>query len=439
MFVELLKDFLGRKPGERIDVSEADAQALIQAGTARAVPGDPLAETISRAIGDALGKLTQGLDSAVDTALQEFAKAQGLARKNAVPRIFGAGGEGDPKKTFGRFLLAVRAGDRKALEEMGSRHVDWAVDQKAALNTQTGAQGGYTVPADFLPNLLMLSAEMGIVEKRATRIPMSGRSVQVPALDVTTAPASGDSAFFGGLVARWTEEASTLNEAEPQFKQIELVAHELSGYTLASNTLLADNAVGLEAMLRQLFARALAWHKDHAFLRGNGAGKPLGVLNANALISVTRSAGNAFALADAAGMLGRLLPGWTRQNTVWAIHPTVLVKLFQMSESGTGSDLMVIDRGSEAPTMSLLGIPVEVTEKLPGLGTLGDVLLMDLKHYLVGDRQDVEIAYSEHVKFLTNQGAWRFVCRGDGQPWLRSTITLADATNTLSPFVGLAA
>ncbi len=29
MFVQLLKDCLGRKPGERIDVSEADANALI--------------------------------------------------------------------------------------------------------------------------------------------------------------------------------------------------------------------------------------------------------------------------------------------------------------------------------------------------------------------------------------------------------------------------
>jgi len=67
------------------------------------------------------------------------------------------------------------------------------------------------------------------------------------------------------------------------------------------------------------------------------------------------------------------------------------------------------------------------------------VLLLDLKHYLVGDRQDVEIAYSDHIKFLTNQGAWRFVARCDGQPWLRDKVTLSDASNTLSPFVGLAA
>ena len=36
MFVELTKEFLGRRAGERIDVAEADARQLLAAGTARA-------------------------------------------------------------------------------------------------------------------------------------------------------------------------------------------------------------------------------------------------------------------------------------------------------------------------------------------------------------------------------------------------------------------
>src|SRR5690606_26122088 len=133
-----------------------------------------------------------------------------------------------------------------------------------------GTQGGYTVPPQFLDRLLTLASENSIVEARATRIPMTGRSVHVPALDATTVPSAGDTAFFGGLRAVWTEEAQERTETEPTFRQVELVAHELSGYTLASNTLLADNAVGLEALLLQLFGRAVGWYKDHAFLRGNG-------------------------------------------------------------------------------------------------------------------------------------------------------------------------
>lgn len=139
---------------------------------------------------------------------------------------------------------------------------------------------------------------------------MATRTVQVPVLDVTTAPSAGDTAFLGGVVARWTEEATTLNETEPTFKQVDLTNYELSGYSKLSNTLLQDSAVGLEAFLFQLFSKAIAWYEDYAFLRGNGVAKPLGVLNWAGLISVTRSAASAFALADAAGMLARLLPGY---------------------------------------------------------------------------------------------------------------------------------
>jgi len=118
----------------------------------------------------------------------------------------------------------------------------------------------------------------------------------------------------------------------------------------------------------------------------------------------------------------------------------VIVKLYTMAaNTGTSANTIFIDNARQRPTMILFGIPIVVTEKLPALGTLGDVLLMDLRHYLVGDRQMVEIAYSDHFKFQNNQSAWRFVARVDGQPWVRSAITLADASSTLSPFVGLAA
>src|SRR5262249_28364188 len=150
------------------------------------------------------------------------------------------------------------------------------------------------------------------------------------------------------------------------FKQIRLQARELKGFTQASNSLLADNAIGLEALLLQLFAGAIAWHKDRAFLRGNGANQPLGVLNAGCLIAVSRSAASAVALADLAGMLGRFLPGWMPQNTVWACHPTVLVKLLQITSSSTGgTNLFVGSRLQDRLQWELFGIPVVVTEKLP--------------------------------------------------------------------------
>jgi HK97 family phage major capsid protein len=438
MYLKLLKEWKNQPAGATIDVPEEYAPLLTEPRIAEPVAGDPVENRVAQALQAAGTRWTKSLDQIIDMALQKVQEAQSQAMRHARPALFGPRGDGDPKHSFGDWLLAVRRNDGRYLaDQYGSHFADWDnAGHKAALNTQTGAQGGYTVPAEFLPRLVDLVAENSVVRPRATVIPMASKSIQVPVLDVTTAPVAGDTAFLGGLVARWTEEAAGLTESEPAFKQIDLTAHELSGYTKVSNALLADNAVGLEALLLNLFGRAIGWYEDQAFLRGNGVGKPFGVLNSGALISVTRSGASAFALADAAAMLARLLPGYDPRTTVWAIHPSVLSKLITMSS--TAGNVVWIDNARQRPQMVLFGIPVAVSEKLPSLNTLGDVLLLDLRHYLVGDRQQIEIAYSEHVAFLNNQGVWRFVARLDGQPWLRSAVTLSDASTTLSPFVGLA-
>ncbi|MBI1916715.1 MAG: phage major capsid protein [Planctomycetes bacterium] len=435
MFVQLTREYLGKPPGERIDVSDADARHLVDSGVAVAVADDPIGPAVGRAFENALGRFSTALDGAVDNALKQFVKAQGRSHRHASPLIFGKDGS-DPKgMSFGDWLLCVRRNDAKRLADVyDSRLADWG-EGKAALATPGGTIGGYSVPTDFLPRLLQAAAEQAVVRPRATVVPMTSRSIQVPYLDVTNAPTAGDTAFFGAVVARWAEEAAPLNETEPIFRQLELVAHELSGYSLISNALLADNAIGLEQLLVRIFGGAIAWFEDYAFLRGDGVGKPLGVANAPAALSVTRNTGGQFKLVDAGTMLGKLLPGWSPATTCWVIHPTVIAQMVQMVSAAAGVGWL--DNLREKMPMQLLGLPVCISEKLPALGTAKDVLLVDFQHYLIGDRQQVEVAYSEHFKFTNNQGTWRFVSRIDGQPWLRGSITLADATSTVSPYVYL--
>src|SRR5205807_4788566 len=86
---------------------------------------------------------------------------------------------------------------------------------------------------------------------------------------------------------------------------------------------------------------------------------------------------------------------------------------------------------------TLFGRPVMYSEKLPALGTAGDVVLTDPQLYIVGDRMQIEIAASEHVNFLKNQMTWRVVERIDGQPWMDKPVTLQDGATQVSPFVVL--
>ena len=140
MFIQLKKVYFGQKAGARIDVDEPVAQTLLGQGIAEAVQGDPLAPIIAKSMETMLASLTASLD---DT-LKQFAAAQAKSRKNALPAIFGPGGSGDPDHTFGRFLLAVRQRDLKALDQMGSRFADWdGVGHKAAMAGQTGTTGAF--------------------------------------------------------------------------------------------------------------------------------------------------------------------------------------------------------------------------------------------------------------------------------------------------------
>jgi HK97 family phage major capsid protein len=440
MFVTLKKEYLGHKAGATLDIAEeAVAKTLIEQGICEEVKGDPYGPIIAKAVESSVTSLTKNLDSVISAALKQFADAQNKSKKNGAPIIFGEGAEGDPKgKTFGDWCLAVARNDRAYLEKhYGSEFVPWQT--KAALGDSSGATGGYTVPPDFYNQLVTIMEESTFFRQRAFQVPMASATLQIPYLDITTVQSAGVSPFFGGVQMYWTAEAQTRTETEPAFKQLELKANELSGYSVSSNILLQDAAFGLEKFLYTLFGRAIAWYEEYAFLQGNGTGKPMGVLNAGALAVVNpRANANQIGLADVAKMFGKLLPS-SQTKACWATSPTCIQQLIQLADAGNRALFLPEYYGGfhQKVTWTLLGLPVYITEKLPALGTQGDIILIDPSLYVIGDRQQIEVAASEHVNFLKNQMTWRVVERIDGQPWMDKVVTLQDGTTTISPFVAL--
>ncbi len=343
----------------------------------------------------------------------------------------------------------------KALNDMGmyvASEGKNGVVHKTALAESSGVTGGYAVPPAFSTELLRLTAEDGIVESRATRRPMTTRTLTEPSLDITTNYGAGQTPFGGGLSMSWVAEAQTRPESEPQFRQTTLTAWEGSFYCLASNTFLADQAVGMDGILTQLFQMVVGWSKDYAFINGNGVGKPLGVLNSPALIPVSKQTAAHFTVQDVAAMLAKL-SRWNAKDgsTCWIVSQSCIGDIFKMndqrgSQTGSGFGQFVfqpIDQGAQqgvprpaglASFGKLAGYDVMVSEKVPTLGTTGCAGLYDFSKYLVGQRMDIEIDMSQHVAFLKNQIAWRIIIRVDGQSWLNSAITLQNG-DSVSPFI----
>jgi HK97 family phage major capsid protein len=423
MFVQLRKEFLGNPPGKRIDVADEHGQLLVQRGVAELLTDDPIGPLVNRTVEQVTARLSEG----VNAALKQFA-----AQSPRPSPLFADAAPAHPRKSFGDWLFHVARNDEPYLEKTYG-----TVRTKAALAENSGVTGGYVVPPEFYQGLMQVVAEQTFFRKRAFVQPMGSATLQFPYLDITTAQASGVSPFFGGVQMNWTEEAQTRTETEPQFKMMELKAHELSGYAVSSNVLLQDAGFGLEKFLMTLFGQAVGWFEEYAFLQGNGVGKPLGILNANAAISVTRGASNTVKFADVATMLSKLLPS-SQRRSIWVVHPYVLAQLVQLADS-SGRIIWVPNNGGLQDYVpgTLFGLPVITTEKVPTLGTRGDVMLIDPQLYVIGDRMQIEIAASEHVNFLKNQMTWRVVERVDGQPWLEKPITLQDTASTVSPFVVL--
>ena len=303
-----------------------------------------------------------------------------------------------------------------------------------------GDQGGFLVPEEFRAELLRNTLEASVIRPRARVIPMAGLTLRIPSIRDTTHA----STVYGGVSGYWIPESGTITQSEPTFAQVTLTSKKLIGGTRISNELLRDSAIALEPLIGGLFSEAISYFEDDSFINGIGGGQPLGVLNADALISVAKETGQAattLTVENVVKMYSRMMPR-SIANSVWIMHPDVQPQLFTMSLSvGTGGAPMYFPAGGlgGSPVPTLMGRPVVLSEKAQTLGTAGDIYLVDLSYYLIGDRQSLEIASSPHVRFNTDETDLRFIQRVDGRPWIDSALTPRNGSNTLSPFVALAA
>ena len=268
---------------------------------------------------------------------------------------------------------------------------------------------------------------------------MTSNQMQVPAIDYSLG-GSGASPYLGGMIAGWSAEGAGFPQTSAVLRQIELKANILSGYTVASRTLLADNQVGLQMVLTELFGETIGYYMDYAIFRGSGVNQPQGIVGAATTLQQNRaSAGNGATLADLAAMKGKQLPESVGRS-IFMVSPSTYGTFIVMTDaSGRVVWLPVMagpDQGSASvkPKMLVLGEEM-VSSQLPAsAGSSTDVALIDPDAYALGMRQDIEIGVSEHVNFLSNQLTWRFITRADGQPRINAPLTLQNG-DQVSPFL----
>ncbi|RLV66347.1 phage major capsid protein, HK97 family [Streptomyces sp. CBMAI 2042] len=364
-------------------------------------------------------------------AVSAQAKSKGLYNKAAI----GAKADG-LFESSGDYFHAIWRGN-------GSRDTAEAQAKLATLknfSSDVPADGGFLIPEVLRSELLKVALESAVVRPRARVIPMETLRVPFPAIDST----SNVSSVYGGITTYWTEEGGKLTGSKPKFGRVILDAKKLTAYTEIPNELLTDSLISLTAFVDEAFPEALAFAEDQAFLVGDGVGKPLGILNGNAAISVTRTTSSKIEFLDVINMYARMLPQ-SIARAVWLAPPNAFPQLAQMAMTrgtdGIASPAMWMTGGQaiDGPPLTLMGRPVIFTEKVPALGGAGDLSLVDFGFYLLGDRQAMQAKQSDDFKFDTDEVAFRVIERVDGRPWLQNAITPANGGDSLSPIVKLAA
>ena len=288
-----------------------------------------------------------------------------------------------------------------------------------ALQESDDTAGGFLVPEEFQAEVIRYATEAAIVRPFARVFPMGSNTLTLPKLDQSTAK-------FAGVDIHWEgDEGDLKEESEPVFGRITLKLNKMIGLCPVSDDLLNDAAINLANFLVALFGEAIGYEEDYQFLRGNGMKKPLGIVECGT--GVARDGAGCIIYEDLKNMM-TALPAWADGGAKWITTKAGLEEILDIRSEGTNGFPLFLPgfHISQGIPKSLFGYPLELTDKLPAVGTKGDLLLVNLKHYFIGDRGGLQVATSIHDRFRYDETVFRFVKRVDGQCALSPAFVVLD-------------
>ena len=344
---------------------------------------------------------------------------------------------------FGEFLQAVVVAEKTRMRQVDPR-LKWIGDASfkavTGLSEAVPTEAGWLVQPEFAAGIQKRTYDTGVLAAKCQRNTVSGNSLTLYAEDETSR-ATGSR--HGGVRVYWQDEADALTSSKPKLRKMTLNLHKMVAAYYATDELLAD-ARGLGEWVASAIGEEFGFELDRCILSGTGAGQPLGILNGAALVSVAAEAGQAATTLVAENVINMWSRSYapSRVKANWFINQDIEPQLHTMTINvGTGGIPVYMPAGglSGQPYGTLWGRPVIPIEQASTLGTVGDIMLLDLNEYQLIEKGGVVASTSMHVRFLQDEGVWKFVQRFDGQPLWSSTLTpYTGATNTRSPFVAVA-
>lgn len=344
-----------------------------------------------------------------------------------------------PFASFGEQLCAIaRQGMTGQIDERLLLVNKQQQHAAAGMNEANPTAGGFMVHRDFVGELMAAGYDTSKLAGKCKKIPLGANSngVEIPFIDETSRATGSRN---GGVQAYWANEAGTATAKKPKLGTLKLDLGKLIAVAYATDELLED-APAMGAIISDAFRKEFAFVIDDCILRGDGAGKLQGILNANMLVTVSKESGQTPATVNALNIIKMYANQMNPGSAEWFINQEVLIQLPQMTISGQYTPLYMPPGGlSQAPLGTLMGRPVNVLEQCSAIGDVGDIMLLDLSAYGIIEKGGLKADTSMHVQFLSSEQCFRFSYRVGGGPLRKVAKTAYKGAINPSEFVTLEA
>jgi len=272
---------------------------------------------------------------------------------------------------------------------------------KALPLTSVQASPANLFQAELQKQLNMFPGEAASLFPRTFKIPTKSGSVIFPELSQGAPGAEGGAdefAEYGSVACAWTAEGAEKEGTEPVFTQRSMATYELAAKTELSRTLLNRSIIDMEALLGQLFRAAMLHKIDLAIIKGNGVGKPEGILQKVGVAAPARTTGATVKYADLVNLEYAIAPQF-RAGANWIVADGA-AKALELLVDGNQRPLFATqnDSLSTGPKLGKIKGYTAIPTQRTTLGAAGDLIFGEIGQYACPVEQEIVMLRSEHEK-----------------------------------------
>ena len=238
-----------------------------------------------------------------------------------------------------------------------------------ALKEGSDGSGGYLVPDTYEDKLVKALASKNVLRQIGHIIKTTHRTHIPVAGDVDTAD--------------WVPENMVMKFMDAEFGEVILDAYKLATSIRASDEMLEDGGVDLEKYILDMFSERIGKAEENAFIRGDGNGKPLGLIYQVPVGAVSETEGN-ITLDDMIDLEHSVKPEY-REKAVWLMSEDAYHKLRRINHYR--GHAVWLDNLEDGDPVHLFGYRIYICKAMDDVAPGNfPVMFGDFSNYWIGER-----------------------------------------------------